>query len=74
MAALYPHLAQASNVAAFAVVYGIFLSMGELGPGNNIGLLAAKTCATGVRGRKLWKPPQPSPKAPFLEVTSQHNF
>ncbi|TLS24792.1 hypothetical protein PpBr36_08706 [Pyricularia pennisetigena] len=51
MAALYPHLAQASNVAAFAVVYGIFLSMGELGPGNNIGLLAAKTCATGVRGQ-----------------------
>lgn len=39
------------HIAAFAVVYGIFLSMGELGPGNNIGLLASKTCATGVRGR-----------------------
>ncbi|KYK54469.1 hypothetical protein DCS_06427 [Drechmeria coniospora] len=39
------------HIAAFAIVYGIFMSLGELGPGNNIGLLAAKTCATGVRGR-----------------------
>ncbi|KFH43148.1 metabolite transport protein -like protein [Hapsidospora chrysogenum ATCC 11550] len=49
MAGLYGKLSQ--NIAAFAVVYGIFLSLGEFGPGNNIGLLAAKTCATGVRGR-----------------------
>ncbi|KAI9904078.1 hypothetical protein N3K66_000607 [Trichothecium roseum] len=49
MAGLYGHLS--SNIAAFAVVYGIFLSFGEFGPGNNIGLLAAKTCSTGVRGR-----------------------
>ncbi|GJN72698.1 MFS phospholipid transporter [Purpureocillium lilacinum] len=40
-----------TQIAAFAIVYGIFMSLGELGPGNNIGLLAAKTCATGVRGR-----------------------
>ncbi|OAQ58621.1 MFS phospholipid transporter [Pochonia chlamydosporia 170] len=40
-----------NHVAGFAVMYGIFLTLGELGPGNNIGLLAAKTCATGVRGR-----------------------
>ena len=39
------------HTAGFAVLYGVFLSLGELGPGNNIGLLAAKTCATGVRGR-----------------------
>ncbi|KAL8417543.1 hypothetical protein RB594_001269 [Gaeumannomyces avenae] len=51
MAGLYPSLSQPSTVGAFAVVYGIFLTMGELGPGNNIGLLAAKTCATGVRGQ-----------------------
>lgn len=51
MAGDYAHLSQPGNVAAFAVVYGIFLALGELGPGNNIGLLAAKTCATGVRGR-----------------------
>ena len=29
----------------------IFLSLGELGPGDNIGLLAAKTSATAVRGQ-----------------------
>ncbi|KAL2069597.1 hypothetical protein VTL71DRAFT_14276 [Oculimacula yallundae] len=51
MAGLYPTLAKVENVAGFAVVYGIFLSLGELGPGDNIGLLASKTCATGVRGQ-----------------------
>jgi MFS family permease len=51
MAGCYDTLAQPSHVAAFAVVYGIFLSLGEFGPGNNIGLIAAKTCATGVRGK-----------------------
>ncbi|PSS03475.1 major facilitator superfamily domain-containing protein [Coniella lustricola] len=50
MAGCYEQLAQAKYVAAFAVVYGIFLALGELGPGNNIGLLAAKTSATGIRG------------------------
>lgn len=51
MAGNYAHLSQANMVGAFAVVYGIFLTLGELGPGDNIGLIAAKTCATGVRGR-----------------------
>ncbi|KAL2019887.1 hypothetical protein VTK56DRAFT_9062 [Thermocarpiscus australiensis] len=51
MAGLYNKLAQPRVVGAFAVVYGIFLSLGEVGPGNNIGLIAAKTCATGVRGQ-----------------------
>ncbi|KAK0640878.1 major facilitator superfamily domain-containing protein [Cercophora newfieldiana] len=51
MAGCYTRLAQPSMVGAFAVVYGIFQSLGELGPGNNIGLIAAKTCATGVRGQ-----------------------
>ncbi|PVH87669.1 MFS phospholipid transporter-like protein Git1 [Cadophora sp. DSE1049] len=51
MAGLYPTLAKPENVAGFAVVYGIFLSLGELGPGDNIGLVASKTCATGVRGQ-----------------------
>lgn len=49
MAGVYAQISK--QIATFAVVYGIFLSFGELGPGNNIGLLAAKTCATGVRGR-----------------------
>ncbi|KAI2472842.1 MFS general substrate transporter [Annulohypoxylon bovei var. microspora] len=51
MAGCYAKLSHPSVVGAFAVVYGIFLSLGEIGPGNNIGLLAAKTCATGVRGQ-----------------------
>lgn len=33
------------------MVYGIFLSFGEFGPGNNLGLLAAKSCPTAVRGQ-----------------------
>ncbi|GAB0132298.1 hypothetical protein EsDP_00000739 [Epichloe bromicola] len=49
MAGVYPKIK--THIAGFAIVYGIFLSLGELGPGNNIGLLAAKTGATGVRGR-----------------------
>ncbi|KAI0408382.1 MFS general substrate transporter [Xylaria palmicola] len=51
MAGTYAYLSKPSVIGAFVVVYGIFLSLGELGPGNNIGLLAAKTCATGVRGQ-----------------------
>jgi Sugar (and other) transporter len=51
MAGLYATLAKPKNVGGFAVVYGIFLSLGELGPGDNIGLVASKTCATGVRGQ-----------------------
>lgn len=51
MAGTYAKLSKPSVIGAFVVVYGIFLSLGELGPGNNIGLLAAKTCATGVRGQ-----------------------
>jgi hypothetical protein len=51
MAGFYPQLARPELVGAFATVYGVFVSLGELGPGNNIGLLAAKSCATGIRGQ-----------------------
>lgn len=51
MAGLYSILYQPGNVGGFVVVYGIFLSLGELGPGDNIGLIASKTCATAVRGQ-----------------------
>ncbi|KAL5350713.1 hypothetical protein V498_01320 [Pseudogymnoascus sp. VKM F-4517 (FW-2822)] len=51
MAGCYNTLTQPGHIASFAVVYGIFLSLGELGPGDNIGLIASKTCATGVRGQ-----------------------
>lgn len=49
MSGLYRQLS--NHIAAFAVVYGIFLSFGEFGPGNCLGLLAAKTGPTAVRGK-----------------------
>jgi len=49
MSGLYKQLTE--HIGAFAVVYGIFLSFGELGPGNNLGLLASKTSPTAVRGQ-----------------------
>lgn len=39
------------HIGGFAVIYGIFLSFGELGPGNCLGLLASKTGPTAVRGQ-----------------------
>ena len=51
MSGCYAYLQQPDVIAAFVVVYGIFLMLGEIGPGDNIGLVAAKTCATGVRGQ-----------------------
>jgi len=39
------------HVGAFAVVYGIFLTCGEFGPGNCLGMLAAKSGPTAVRGQ-----------------------
>ncbi|OAL44770.1 MFS general substrate transporter [Pyrenochaeta sp. DS3sAY3a] len=51
MAGCYPWLNKPENVAGFVVVYGVFLALGEFGPGDNIGLVASKTCATGIRGQ-----------------------
>ena len=51
MAGLYGILRQPQNVAGFVIVYGIFLMVGEMGPGDNIGLVASKTVSTGVRGQ-----------------------
>lgn len=51
MAGLYARLATNAHVAGFVVVYGIFLSLGELGPGDNIGLVASKTSASAIRGQ-----------------------
>ncbi|KAF8501272.1 metabolite transporter [Gautieria morchelliformis] len=39
------------NVAGFAIIYGIFLTFGEFGPGNCLGLIAAKSGPTAVRGQ-----------------------
>jgi len=49
MSGVYKRLV--SVPAAFAVVYGIFLSLGEFGTGNCTILLAAKTGPTAVRGQ-----------------------
>jgi MFS family permease len=49
MSGLYAPLTR--HIGAFAVVYGIFLSFGELGPGNCLGLLASKSGPTAVRGQ-----------------------
>lgn len=49
MSGLYVQLS--NHIAAFAVVYGIFLSFGEFGPGNCLGLLAGKSGPTAVRGQ-----------------------
>ncbi|ODQ81612.1 hypothetical protein BABINDRAFT_159881 [Babjeviella inositovora NRRL Y-12698] len=49
MAAKYETLRQ--HTGPFVVVYGIFMTLGEFGPGDNIGLLASKTSATAIRGQ-----------------------
>ncbi|KDR66707.1 hypothetical protein GALMADRAFT_232343 [Galerina marginata CBS 339.88] len=49
MSGLYSTLTE--HVAAFAVIYGIFLTFGEFGPGNCTGLLAGKTSPTAIRGQ-----------------------
>lgn len=51
MAGIYDHLDQPGQVGGFIVIFGIFLSLGELGPGDNIGLVASKTSATCIRGQ-----------------------
>ncbi|TFK75122.1 MFS Git1p-related glycerophosphoinositol and glycerophosphocholine permease [Pluteus cervinus] len=49
MSGFYKQLS--SHIAGFAVMYGLFLSFGEVGPGNCLGLLASKTSPTAVRGQ-----------------------
>ena len=49
MAGLFSRLR--AHIAAFVVVYGLFQSMGQMGPGSNLGLLASKSCATCVKGQ-----------------------
>jgi len=49
MAAGYNTLSK--HIGGFVVVYGLFLALGEVGPGDNIGLFAAKTSSTHMRGK-----------------------
>lgn len=51
MSGIYGYLNTPAHVTGFVVVYGIFLAVGEIGPGDNIGLVASKTCATAIRGQ-----------------------
>ncbi|KAJ6095778.1 Glycerophosphodiester transporter GIT2 [Penicillium sp. IBT 16267x] len=51
MSGCYEWLATTEYMGAFIVVYGVFLALGEFGPGDNIGLVAAKTSATAIRGQ-----------------------
>ncbi|KAH3673234.1 hypothetical protein WICPIJ_009877 [Wickerhamomyces pijperi] len=39
------------HIGGFTVAYGIFMTLGEFGPGDCIGLLASKTSATPIRGQ-----------------------
>ncbi|KAK3059635.1 hypothetical protein LTS18_010382, partial [Coniosporium uncinatum] len=49
MAGCYGPLSKIQNVGGFVVMYGIFLALGEVGPGDHVGLYASKTSATAVR-------------------------
>lgn len=49
MTAGYSHLKH--HIGGFVVVYGVFIALGEFGPGNNVGCLASKTSATPIRGQ-----------------------
>lgn len=49
MAGCYSWLKKPDKIAGFVVVYGVFLALGEVGAGDNIGLFASKTSATAVR-------------------------
>lgn len=49
MAARYNNLK--THIAPLVVAYGIFETLGEFGPGDNIGLICAKTSGSAVRGR-----------------------
>lgn len=49
LAAFYTKLK--SNVVLFILLYGLFMTFGEFGPGDNIGNISAKAPPTPVRGQ-----------------------
>ena len=51
MAGLYGILKEPQNIGGFIVIFGVFLALGEVGPGDNIGLVASKTSSTAIRGQ-----------------------
>ncbi|EEB05232.1 glycerophosphodiester transporter [Schizosaccharomyces japonicus yFS275] len=48
LSGFFPSLVK--HLAGFCVLYGLFLTLGEFGPGNNVGVLASKTCPAAFRG------------------------
>lgn len=42
------------HIVGFAIMYGIFLSWGEVGPGNNVGLFAAKASGPTAARAQLY--------------------
>ncbi|KAK5086887.1 glycerophosphoinositol permease [Lithohypha guttulata] len=51
MTGAYGELNQPSRVAGFIILNGLFMALGEVGPGANIGLLASKLSSTPIRGQ-----------------------
>ncbi|KIW38864.1 uncharacterized protein PV06_08692 [Exophiala oligosperma] len=51
MTGAYGELNQPSRVAGFIILTGLFMALGEVGPGDNIGLLASKLTSTPIRGQ-----------------------
>ncbi|KAG9039013.1 hypothetical protein FS837_001077 [Tulasnella sp. UAMH 9824] len=50
MSGAYGYFATPAHIAGFTIMYGLFLSLGELGPGICLGLLASKSSPTAFRG------------------------
>ncbi|KAF7884495.1 uncharacterized protein EAF02_004831 [Botrytis sinoallii] len=46
----YGRLTTAENLPAFIVLYGLFASLGHMGPGATIGLMSAESFPTAIRG------------------------
>ncbi|OQV04005.1 hypothetical protein CLAIMM_08959 [Cladophialophora immunda] len=51
MTGAYSELNHPSRVAGFIILTGIFMALGEVGPGDNIGLFASKLSSTPIRGQ-----------------------
>jgi MFS family permease len=51
MTGAYGELDKPSRVAGFIILTGLFMALGEVGPGDNIGLLASKLSSTPIRGQ-----------------------
>lgn len=51
MTGAYGELNQPSRVAGFIILTGLFMALGEVGPGDNIGLFASKLSSTPIRGQ-----------------------